>query len=160
MSDLEVLFLFEKPLTGWEQKALDTWVSASPWGKMPGSWVIWALSYGPVPDNFMRATALVTVGSEATRFVLNQEGLTMYSQGLKPRPMKPDPKIVNRVYKVSQISGFSNFKFLLVLKTAGQLMMSAKFAEQSGFPVRPVGDKKTIESLWALYMAIHAKPVT
>ena len=160
MTDLEVLFLFEKAMTGWEQKSFDTWVSASPWGKKPGTFSIWALSYGTVPENFMRASAVAAVGSKAAQFVLSQEGLIVYTQGLKPRPMKPDPKIVNRVYKVSKIEGFGSFKYLLVLKTAGQIMMSTKFAQQSGFPVRPVGDKKTVESLWALYMALHAKPVT
>lgn len=159
MTDLEVLFLFEKSLTGWEQKSLDTWISASPWGKKPGTFSIWALSYGQIPENFMQASGLVAVGSKATQFLLGQDGLTMYTQGLKPRPMKPDAKLVNRVYKVSQINGFGNFKFLLVLKTAGQIMMSTKFAEQSGFPVRPVGDKKTIESLWALWAAVHAVPI-
>ena len=159
MTDLEILFLFEKPLTGWEQKSLDTWISASPWKMKPGTWVTWALSYGPIQDNFLQAAALVTVGSKATRFVLEQEGLVTYTTGNNPRPKKLDPKLVNRVYRVTPISGFGSFRFLVVLKTEGQLRMAQKFAEQSGYPVRPVGTKRTIEVLWTLKFTMTAVPI-
>ena len=50
MTDLELLFLFDEPLAGWEMKSLDTWIGGSPWAHKPGTWTMWALSYGPMPD--------------------------------------------------------------------------------------------------------------
>lgn len=159
MSDLEVLFLFERPPNGKDQQSLDSWVAQSPWSRRFGKWTIWSISYGGIPENLLEAKSIVAVGAKATRYVLDTPGVVLYTQGLKPRPMKPNPKIVNRVYKIQKIEGFGSARFFLALKTAGQLAMSAKFAEQSGFAVKPVGDRKTVESLWQLFMHLSAKPI-
>ena len=112
-----------------------------------------------MPENFLEAKGLVAVGSKVARFVLDQPSIITYTSGAKPKAKKLDPKIVNRSFKVTPIAGYEGFKYLLVLKSPGQIAMSAKFAAQSGFNVRPAGNRKTIEALWALYMAVHAKPV-
>lgn len=149
MTELEVLFLFDEPLRKLEQDKLDYWVRGSPF--KPGLWSLWCLSYGPIPANFMEAKAVVTVGAKASRFVMENATL--------PKRIK-SAKLENRAFKVVEISGFGSFKYWLVLKSAGQNAMSARFAEQSGFRVSPAGDRKTIESLWTLKAAMTAKPVT
>lgn len=158
MADLEILFLFSKPLTKWEQDAFDNWVKASPW-RIPGQWTMWCLSYGDVPENFMQASGLVVVGADALHYVLEQERTVLYTRGGNPRPMKPDLKIKNRAYKPQRIAGFGSFKFILPLKSEGQLRMAQKFAKESGYPVKSAGFKNTVTSLWELYMHLHAVPV-